>query len=300
MLDVEIVPANDIIQMITTPPVSVALIAIVTNADNESVPGQRVRWRLALPLPPNSTPQLVGVVEPDITDDCGVSHIVYLQWTGGVPGESVTVVAEALDDNERVIGSDSYTNTLIAKNCPTNANLQTWANIEQLLGPIHCNITYANATSHMIEQVEQAVNNWNNASNPTHIKLVPANPGGIITVEEYCDPESLSVAKTCADGQGVADGCPRNVPVGQIVIFLNQYFLYGHCDDDPECPYDYPPDNPANVSTITHEFGHALGIFSDPDAKGIVMHKDARRWYECGVDAPKSTDIMKINSLYPA
>jgi hypothetical protein len=88
-------------------------------------------------------------------------------------------------------------------------------------------------------------------------------------------------------------------------IFLNRYRMYGSCSED--CPYDFPDRStnagfdPANIASITHEFGHTLGLghVANINFKGNLMFLGEERWYQCGTQSPAQKEIDFINTLYP-
>jgi hypothetical protein len=296
-----------------TVPVSVRLIAIVKNSSGQRVANQIVRWRVNEPLPPNSIPWFGGYVFPDITDACGVGNTVpsppFLEWIDGVANESVTIIAEALDDLGNVIGTPgSYTNTLTLPTCtavdpPYN---QTNVDLVKTQGP--CNLTYtydASQNMHMLSHVRAARDRWHNRTN--HVKFIETSSSdAFITFKEVC-PSNVDAPNAEVCRNNTADCMGPNPPPGKIFIYLNKYHMYGHCEGQlyENCPYDWPIDDSAIICIIANELGHALGythVQTSNGRKNLMHYLLSWRWYRCATDAPDNDKEINgmngVNALY--
>jgi hypothetical protein len=90
-----------------------------------------------------------------------------------------------------------------------------------LVKSIPCNITYLNGSPNMSQQVEAAVENWNEAAGSSgrkYVKLVSTTSNALIEVIEYCDLTTNSpLARVCTkeSHQSNPGICPEDIPPGK-------------------------------------------------------------------------------------
>jgi hypothetical protein len=265
----------------------------IVKVNGARIAGEPVEWRVE---------PLIGMAllcgTPAITDPCGVAlcavagalittgtFTIYCKWT------------DPNDPNHTHEGSINVTLTSI--DCPTST-----PDVDQdcvnAIKPTRCDIVVKylpDATrrlKRMGTELDNAITNWNNATNQIKFRRSDNSILPVITVQDICDANDSNAALTSCPESGSGSSVKAK-------IRLNVWWLAGNCDDHLAgwCDYDLPRDNGSIQSTITHELGHALGLCHPNTLIGNLMFPDIRRWFECEVVTPVTIEVQTVNQKYP-